>query len=66
MLDDLKKRGVKLRSLTEAIDTETATGRAMWHSRVLGLKLPFALYCVIITKEAAESRIHQALFDGCS
>ena len=30
MLDDLKQRGVKFRSLTEAIDTETSTGRAMW------------------------------------
>jgi DNA invertase Pin-like site-specific DNA recombinase len=30
MLDDLKKRGVKFRSFTEAIDTETPTGRAMW------------------------------------
>jgi DNA invertase Pin-like site-specific DNA recombinase len=30
MLDDLKKQGVKFRSLTEAIDTETPTGRAMW------------------------------------
>ncbi len=30
MLDDLKKRGVKFRSLAEAIDTETPTGRAMW------------------------------------
>jgi DNA invertase Pin-like site-specific DNA recombinase len=30
MLDDLKKRGVKFRSLTEAIGTETPTGRAMW------------------------------------
>jgi DNA invertase Pin-like site-specific DNA recombinase len=30
MLDDLKARGVKFRSLTEAIDTETPTGRAMW------------------------------------
>jgi DNA invertase Pin-like site-specific DNA recombinase len=29
MLDDLKKRGVKFRSLTEAIDTETPTGRAL-------------------------------------
>jgi hypothetical protein len=28
--DDLKQRGVKFRSLTEAIDTETPTGRAMW------------------------------------
>src|ERR1700685_3412035 len=30
MLDDLKRRGVKFRSLTEAIDTATPTGRAMW------------------------------------
>jgi DNA invertase Pin-like site-specific DNA recombinase len=30
MLDDLKHRGVKFRSLTEAIDTETPKGRAMW------------------------------------
>lgn len=30
MLDDLKHRGVKFHSLTEAIDTETPTGRAMW------------------------------------
>jgi DNA invertase Pin-like site-specific DNA recombinase len=30
MLDDLKQRGVEFRSLTEAIDTETPTGRAMW------------------------------------
>jgi hypothetical protein len=29
MLDDLKHRGVKFRSLTEAIDTETPTGRAI-------------------------------------
>jgi Enterobacteriaceae phage serine recombinase len=30
MLDDLRARGVGFRSLTEAIDTETPTGRAMW------------------------------------
>ena len=32
MLDDLRTRSVKFRSLTEAIDTEaeTPTGRAMW------------------------------------
>src|ERR1700674_4529775 len=30
MLDDLKRRGVKFHSLTEAIDTATPTGRAMW------------------------------------
>ena len=30
MLDDFKQRGIKFVSLTEAIDTETPTGRAMW------------------------------------
>lgn len=30
MLDDLRARGVKFQSLTEAIDTATPTGRAMW------------------------------------
>ena len=30
LLDDLKARGVASRSLTEAIDTATPTGRAMW------------------------------------
>ncbi len=30
ILDDLKQRGVKFRSLTETIDTETPTGHAMW------------------------------------
>lgn len=30
MLDDLKQRDVKFRSLTEAIDTDSPTGRAMW------------------------------------
>jgi DNA invertase Pin-like site-specific DNA recombinase len=35
MLDDLKTRGVKFRSLTEHIDTETPTGRAMW--QMIGL-----------------------------
>ena len=30
MLDELRERGVRFRSLTEAIDTETPTGRAMW------------------------------------
>jgi DNA invertase Pin-like site-specific DNA recombinase len=30
MLDDLRARGVKFHSLTEAIDTTTPTGRAMW------------------------------------
>jgi DNA invertase Pin-like site-specific DNA recombinase len=30
MLDDLRACGVKFHSLTEAIDTATPTGRAMW------------------------------------
>lgn len=30
LLDDLKARDIACRSLTEAIDTETLTGRAMW------------------------------------
>jgi DNA invertase Pin-like site-specific DNA recombinase len=30
MLDSLRDRKIKFRSLTEAIDTETPTGRAMW------------------------------------
>lgn len=30
MLDDFKQRGINFLSLTEAIDTETPTGRAMW------------------------------------
>ena len=30
LLDDLKARGVAFRSLTEALDTTTPTGRAMW------------------------------------
>jgi len=30
MLDDLKCQGIKFRSLTEHIDTDTSAGRAMW------------------------------------
>ena len=30
MLDELKARGIRFHSLTEAIDTDTPTGRAMW------------------------------------
>jgi DNA invertase Pin-like site-specific DNA recombinase len=32
MLDGLRARGVELHSLTEAIDTATPTGRAMWQT----------------------------------
>src|SRR5882724_7353399 len=30
LLDDLKGQGVQFKSLTESIDTQTSTGRAMW------------------------------------
>jgi DNA invertase Pin-like site-specific DNA recombinase len=30
LLDGFKEQGIKFQSLTEAIDTETPTGRAMW------------------------------------
>jgi DNA invertase Pin-like site-specific DNA recombinase len=30
LLDDLKGQGVKFKSLTESMDTQTPTGRAMW------------------------------------
>jgi len=30
MLDELRERGVRFQSITEAIDTDTATGSAMW------------------------------------
>ncbi len=30
MLDDFRSKGIRFLSLTEAIDTETPTGRAMW------------------------------------
>ena len=30
LLDGFKEQGIKFRSLTEAIDTDTPTGRAMW------------------------------------
>ena len=35
MLDSLRDRGVKFRSITEAIDTETPTGRVMW--QIIGM-----------------------------
>lgn len=39
ILDDLKHRGVAFRSLTEAIDTHTPTGRAMW--QMIGVMAEF-------------------------
>jgi DNA invertase Pin-like site-specific DNA recombinase len=40
MLDDLRARGVKFHSLTEAIDTATPTGRAMW--QMIGVLADYA------------------------
>ena len=39
ILDDLKQRGVKFKSLTEAIDTDTPAGRAMW--QMIGIMAEF-------------------------
>ena len=39
ILDDLKERGIAFRSLTEAIDTHTPTGRAMW--QMIGVMAEF-------------------------
>jgi DNA invertase Pin-like site-specific DNA recombinase len=39
MLDDFKQRGIKFRSLTEAIDTETPAGRVMW--QMIGVMAEF-------------------------
>src|SRR6202165_3902523 len=43
ILDDLKRRGVKFRSLTEHIDTETPTGRAMWQMIGVLAELEYSL-----------------------
>jgi len=45
MLDELKRRGVTFQSLTEAIDTETPTGRAMWQMIGLLAELERSLIC---------------------
>jgi DNA invertase Pin-like site-specific DNA recombinase len=39
MLDDLRDRGVRFQSITESIDTETPTGRAMW--QLIGVMAEF-------------------------
>ena len=43
MLDELKQHGVKFRSLTEHIDTDTPTGRAMWQMIALLVELERSL-----------------------
>ena len=45
MLDDLKRRGVKFRSLTEAIDTEAPIGRAMW--QLIGVLADYAEWAIM-------------------
>ena len=40
ILDDFKERGIKFRSLTENIDTESPTGRAMW--QMIGVLADYA------------------------
>jgi DNA invertase Pin-like site-specific DNA recombinase len=45
MLDDLRGRGVRFQSLTESIDTETATGRAMWQLVGVLAELERSLIC---------------------
>jgi DNA invertase Pin-like site-specific DNA recombinase len=45
MLDDLRARGVKFHSLTEAIDTATPTGRTMW--RMIGVLADYAARAIM-------------------
>jgi len=51
MLDDLKKRSVKFRSLTEAIDTETPTGRAMW--QMIGVLADYVEHAIMQSHSTA-------------
>jgi DNA invertase Pin-like site-specific DNA recombinase len=43
MLDDLRDRGVRFQSLTESVDTQTPTGRAMWQMIALLAELERSL-----------------------
>ena len=45
ILHDLKQRAIRFRSLTDAIDTETPTGRAMLHIVALLAELERGLIC---------------------
>lgn len=50
MLDDLRDRGVRLQSLTEAIDTNTPTGRAMW--QMIGVMAEFERSLIVERTQA--------------
>ena len=45
MLDDFKNQGIKFQSLTEAIDTETPTGRVMW--QLIGVLAEYELSLIV-------------------
>jgi hypothetical protein len=53
MLDDLKCQGVKFRSLTEHIDTDTPAGRATW--QMIGLLAELSNLAVRTTVSPLES-----------
>ena len=57
MLDDLKHRGVKFRSLTEAIDTETPTGRAMW--QMIGVLAELERSLIVERTQAGMKEAHR-------
>jgi hypothetical protein len=45
MLDALRAQGIKFRSLTEHIDTETPAGRAMW--QIIGVLAELVAYLLV-------------------
>ena len=61
-MDDLKPRGVKLRSLTEAIDTDTPTGRVMWQLIGVRAELEHGLIAERTTAGVAATRARRVKF----